>query len=340
MGNPILKIGVLGDGGWGTTMALHLSNLNHQVIVWGKFEENIQQIQKEKMNQKFLPEISLPETIQWTSSFQKFFKNLDFVIMAVPAKFVRGICQEMKNDYPENLPILSLTKGVENKTHLRMSQILEQLLPTNFVAVLSGPSHAEEVARGIPTSVVIASKDEALSQHFQFHLVSPLFRVYTSNDLIGVELGGALKNVIAIASGICDGLGFGSNTKSALITRGLSEMTRLGIAMGANEETFAGLSGMGDLITTCVSGFGRNRWLGEQLAKGKKLDDILASTPMVAEGVYTAQSAWELAQKYSIEMPIASGVYEVLYQGKPLSEAVQELLERDPKSEKKSHYDG
>lgn len=324
---------MIGDGGWGTTLAILLHENGHIVKLWSPFEEYAQELDSKRINRKFLPGISIPKEINITHQLVSIFAGLDFCIMAVPAEYVRSVAQKMAEFYPTDLPILSVTKGIEKNTLLRMSQILENVLPTKEVAVLSGPSHAEEVARHIPTTVVIASSRQDLSEILQPFFMNSHFRVYTSIDVLGVELGGALKNVIAIAAGICDGLGLGSNTKAALITRGLAEIARLGVAMGARASTFAGLSGMGDLITTCISSYGRNRNLGMALAQGKTLKQALAETPMVVEGVYTAQSAHALAKQYEIDMPIANAIYQVLYEDKKVGTAVKELMERDARAE-------
>lgn len=327
------KVIVIGDGGWGTTLGILLHKNGFQVKIWSKFEDNVQSVIKTGFNSKFLPEIPIPKEVGFICDNEGLFDEVDFCVMAVPAAYLRSVCQDMKDIFPNDIPIVSVTKGIENGSLLRMSEIIAEVLPASNIVVLSGPSHAEEVARDIPTTVVVAAQDKELAQIIQNYFTTKTFRVYTSEDVLGLELGGALKNVIAIAAGICDGLGFGANTKAALITRGLVEISRLGCSMGANDKTFAGLSGMGDLITTCVSGFGRNRNLGEALAKGRTLKEVLEHTCTVAEGVYTAKSVNQLSKKMDIEMPISNAVYQILYENKPVKAAVSDLLERDPKPE-------
>ena len=339
------KIAVIGDGGWGTTVAILLSNKGYDVTVWGAFPDYTALLQKERVNQKFLPGIQIPDGISFTSDIDRISKDAAFVI-AIPSKYLRETIAKFKGRVGKK--IISLTKGIETETLKRPSEvILEALgLPSEAergsnsakegnskISVLSGPSISFEVARNLPTTLVAASFDAALAKEVQGIFTTPDFRVYTSSDLIGVELGGALKNIIAIAAGISDGMGFGVNTKAALLTRGLAEIIRLGTKMHAEKETFFGLSGLGDLATTCMSRHSRNRRLGEEIGKGKKLKDILKETEMIMEGITTAKSAYELSKKFGVEMPITQKIYEVLYAGKNPKDAVKELMTRALKAE-------
>jgi glycerol-3-phosphate dehydrogenase (NAD(P)+) len=260
-------------------------------------------------------------------------RGTELVVLAVPSHGMRPICEKLRDYLPTDVPVVSVAKGIENGTGARMSEVIAEVLKTEHIVVLSGPSHAEEVGRGIPTAVVAASLQAQHAVLAQKAFMNERFRIYTHDDIIGVELGGALKNVIAIAAGACDGIGFGDNTKAALCTRGLTEMTRLGVALGARRETFFGLSGVGDLIVTAFSRHSRNRGFGERLGKGETLEQIVASTQMVAEGVKTAKSAWQLAQRHGVDVPITREVHAILYEGKPPKQAVRDLMTREAKPE-------
>jgi len=288
-------------------------------------------------NVPMLPGVRIPESVEITGDFNQTARDKDLLVIAVPSHVVRGVAQRLEGLELNETVVVSGVKGIETETLKRMSEVIleeaPQLVPEQIV-VLSGPSHAEEVSRGIPTAVVSASVSKETAQKVQRAFMTPQFRVYVNTDVIGVELGGALKNIIAIAAGICDGAGYGDNTKAALMTRGLVEITRLGVAMGAEPMTFAGLSGMGDLIVTCMSRYSRNRYVGEQIGKGRTLREVLDEMVMVAEGVRTTQSAYELAHRYRVEMPITEKVYEVLFKGKDPQEAMYELMVRDAKAEK------
>jgi glycerol-3-phosphate dehydrogenase (NAD(P)+) len=328
------KFAVLGDGAWGTALALLLAQRpEHRVCIWSAREENGRRLRETRENVRLLPGVPIPESIILTSDVATALDDVDVAIAAIPTVYLRQTIEPFARRLPVELPILSLAKGMDQAKFQRPTQILHEALGVTRLAVLSGPSHAEEVSRGKPTSVVVASHDEEFAHSIQKSLNSDRFRVYVNSDIIGVELAGALKNVIGIAAGICDGLSFGDNAKSALLTRALVEMTRFGVASGADPATFAGLAGLGDLITTCVSPHGRNRRVGERLGRGEKLDDILASMPQVAEGVYTARSIHLRAANIGIELPIMSGVYRVLYENKPPLAAVQDLMLRQPKKE-------
>jgi glycerol-3-phosphate dehydrogenase (NAD(P)+) len=327
------KVCVIGDGGWGTTLAILLQNKGYKVSVWGAFADYVRFLDKKRQNPKFLPGIRIPREILFSADIDGVIKGASLVVLAVPTHFLRGVLAKIKTRDLSGALILSAAKGIENDSLMRMSEVIEDVLgPVNLAAV-SGPTISYEVARGIPTTCVVASRDTELAGQAQDVLMSEHFRVYTSSDVVGVELGGALKNVIAIACGISDGLGFGANTKAAILTRGLVEIARLGEALGARIETFSGLSGLGDLVTTCISSHGRNRRVGEQIGKGKKLKAILARMEMVAEGIKTAKSCFMLARKHKIEMPITTQVYAVLYEDKGPRLAVQELMLRAKKPE-------
>ena len=329
-----MKITVLGDGGWGTTLAILLNNNKYSVTIWSVFEDYAQYLDKHRQNPKFLPGIKIPKKIKITSDLKVAVNGAGLIVLAVPSQYMRSVLKKLEPaGVPGSVPFLSVSKGVEDKTLLRMSEVIEDVLGKRHIAVLSGPTISYEVARQLPTTVVAASKNPALAKKIQGIFNTPDFRIYTSSDVIGVELGGSLKNVIAIAAGALDGFGLEANTKAGLITRGLAEISRLGVAMGAKRETFFGVSGLGDLVTTCISEHGRNRWFGEEIGKGKKPKDILKKTDMVVEGIVTARSAYQLSKKYRVEMPIIKEVYAVLYQNKSPRQAVEDLMTREKKEE-------
>ena len=329
-----MKITVLGDGGWGTALAILLKNKGFDISLWGAFREDIEAIQKRGENKKFLPGFRIPKTIQLTSEIFIACEDADIIVLAIPSRFLRDVVTKNKKILKESQAgFVSVVKGIEEKSLKRMSEVALEVLGDVELAVLSGPSIAPEVARGIPTAVVVASADEIFARKISDIFRAERFRVYTSKDLAGIELGGALKNVIAIASGIADGLGFGANTKAALLTRGLAEMTRLGCAMGASRETFQGLSGLGDMITTCVSSEGRNHRFGQEIGKGNKPELLLKKSVMEIEGAWTSRAAIQLGKKYNIELPITQQVYSVLFENKSPLIAVNELMTREPKAE-------
>ena len=327
------KVAVIGDGGWGTTLAILLNKQGFKVSLWGPFADYLQLLEKKRQNLKFLPGVKIPEEISFSADIRKVIQKAGLIVLAVPSHFLRAVLTKIKGVDLSDALILSAVKGIENDTLMRMSELIKDVLGKLKLAVLSGPTISYEVARGIPTTCVVSSDDIELAAEMQDIFMSERFRVYTSNDLIGVELAGALKNVIAIACGISDGLRFGANTKAAILTRGLVEISRLGQAMGAKLETFSGLSGLGDLVTTCISSHGRNRWVGEQIGRGRKLQDILSEMEMVAEGVKTAKSAFMLAERHQVEMPITAQIFAVLYQNKDPKAAVDDLMLRQKKSE-------
>ncbi|HHT9126253.1 MAG TPA: NAD(P)H-dependent glycerol-3-phosphate dehydrogenase [Candidatus Brocadiia bacterium] len=327
------RILILGDGGWGTALAITLHEKGHHVALWGAFPQYAEYLSKHRENTKYLPDITIPNSLTITSDIPTALNGAEYIVAAVPTPFLRSVIKNLKKHYTPGIPIVCVAKGIENETLMCGSQIIRDVLGEQPIALLFGPSHAEEVARKLPTTVVASSQDLSLAKQVQNIFITNRFRVYTNPDTIGVELGAALKNVIAIAAGICDGLGFGDNSKAALITRGLAEITRLGIAMGAKKSTFSGLTGLGDLITTCVSPYGRNRFVGEQIGKGRKLKEILSEMEQVAEGVLTTKSVCALADKYKVEMPITSEVYKTLFEDKSPLQAVNDLMMRTPKSE-------
>jgi glycerol-3-phosphate dehydrogenase (NAD(P)+) len=325
---------ILGDGAWGTAIALLLAqNPRHRVVLWSAREDNARILHERRENVRLLPGIPIPENVELTSDVVHAAAGADLWVAAVPTVYLRDTLQRVRPLLRPGPPVLSLAKGLEVGTFLRPTEILTEILGVERTAVLSGPSHAEEVSRGLPTSVVAASRDPELARWIQTHFSTDRFRVYTNPDPVGVELAGALKNVIGVAAGISDGLGFGDNAKSALLARGLVEITRFGVALGAEARTFAGLAGLGDLITTCASRHGRNRRVGERIGQGERPADVLSAMVMVAEGVYTARSVHERAVRMEVDMPITAEVYRVLYEGKDPRTAVNDLMLRSPKGE-------
>lgn len=329
----IKKIGVIGNGGWGTTLALLLYKKGYEVTLWGANASYVDYLKEKKENIKFLKGIPIPSGISLTSDISPELKDSQLVVSATPTPYLRAVLTKFKDVFSHEIPIVSVTKGIENDTLVTPSQIIANVLGKRPISLLLGPSHAQEVAHGLPTTVVASSKDDILSRIVQGVFTTDRFRVYTNPDMTGVELGAAMKNVIAIAAGICDGLKFGDNSKAALISRGLAEISRLGIAMGAQKSTFSGLTGLGDLITTCISPYGRNRWVGEQIGKGKKLQEILETMEQIAEGVWTTKSVVALSHKFSVEMPITKEIHSVLFLNKNPLEAVSNLMMRAPRSE-------
>jgi glycerol-3-phosphate dehydrogenase (NAD(P)+) len=336
-----MKVAVLGDGAWGTAMALHLAgNPAHRVTLWSARPESGRLLQEHRENVRLLPGVPIPETVRLTTDLTEAVAEAPLWVSAIPTVYLRSTLIRVRDPLVHTLAeeptvIVSLSKGLEKETFLRPTQILTEILgPAPRLAVLSGPSHAEEVSRGLPTSVVVAAADEELARWVQRCFTTERFRVYTNPDPLGVELAGALKNVMGIAAGISDGLGFGDNAKSALLTRGVVEMTRFGAALGAEPLTFAGLAGLGDLITTCISRHGRNRAVGERLGRGERPADILAGMTSVAEGVFTTASVRGRAAQLGIDMPITLEVYRVLYEGKAPLAAVNDLMVRLPTGER------
>ena len=326
---------MIGDGAMGTVCAIILADNGYRVRLWGAFPENIEDMLGSRENRKFLPGFKFPSRLDPISSAEEALDCADLVISAVPCQYMRSVWKNIATHLKDNAAIISVTKGIENDTLLRPSEILAEITGSDrSLGAMSGPTIAGELARQLPATAVVASVDPQLAKWGQKIFTRKFFRLYTNTDLLGVELAGASKNVIALAAGIIDGLGSGDNAKAALLTRGLVEITRLGLALGANEETFAGLAGLGDLVTTCISPLGRNRSVGEQIGKGKKIPDILSGMNAVAEGVATTESLSALAREHNVEMPITFKVQEVLFQAKVPQEAISELMSRTPKSER------
>lgn len=321
-------VAVIGSGSWGTALAIQLKRAGNNVILWSFKEEEAAAILSERENKEFLPGIKLDSDIVITSKDEDV-TWADMIVFSTPSKFVRNMAKRFAPFVKENQIVVNVAKGFEEGSLLRLSQVIKEEIPQCRVAILSGPSHAEEVGRNMATAIVAASEDVSVAEEVQNTFMTPMFRVYTNSDIVGVELGGALKNLIALAAGISDGCGFGDNTKAALMTRGLHEISRLGVAMGAKRETFAGLAGVGDLIVTCTSMHSRNRRAGILLGQGKTLKEALDEVHMVVEGVSNAKAAYELSKKLNINMPITHEINTVLYEGKDVKQAVYDLMTRD-----------
>ena len=327
------KITILGAGSWAMGISILLSNNGHDVTMWSAVPSEIELLKNDRENPKFLPGIKLPESIALTDDIDEGISGNDIIVMAVASKFVRSTAARLKDKLRPGQIIVNLAKGIEEGTLYTPKQVIEDELSQADVYVLSGPSHAEEVSRGLPTVVTIAGDNKKMAKYLQEVFASPVFRVYTSSDSLGVELGGALKNVIALAAGMADGIGYGDNTKAALITRGISEMSRLAVKMGARSETLYGLSGIGDLIVTCASMHSRNRRAGILIGQGKTMEEAVAEVNMVVEGIVSAKAAKDLAEKYDVEMPIVEGVNSVLFDGMKVKDAVNGLMSRDFREE-------
>ena len=330
-----MKISVLGAGSWGTALAIILSNNGHDVTLWEYKKEYVKGLIKHHENKIFLPGINIPQEISITHTLAQASNDQHMIVIAIPTQFVRSVLKKMKKFSFKNTTFVSVAKGIEKETLVTVNHIIadELDIDESNIAVLSGPSHAEEVSRKIPTAVVAASSSIDTAKDVQAAFMTSYFRVYSTTDIIGVELGGALKNVIAIGAGIIDGAKFGDNTKAAIMTRGIAEISRLGIELGAKPVTFSGLSGMGDLIVTCMSRHSRNRYVGEQIGMGKKLPEILKSMKMVAEGVETCKSVHQLAAKHHIDVPIANAVYNILFEERDPIKVTYELMSRGMKAE-------
>lgn len=330
------RITIIGTGTWGTTLAIVLARRGLPTTLWARTEGEAQRLQRDGENQVYLPGVPFPPSLRLLSSLEEALEGCRLLLVVVPAQRVRENARRLRPYLGPNTIIGSAAKGLEVGTAQRMSEVLAEELGPAWAAqicVLSGPSLAQEIAQGLPASIVAASQDEAIAQEVQAHLMMPTLRVYTHTDVVGVELGGALKNIISLGAGIADGLGYGDNAKAAFMTRGLTEITRLGVAMGANPLTFSGLAGLGDLVATCASRLSRNRFVGEQLGRGRTLAEVQAGMVSVAEGVPTTAAARQLAQRYGVEMPITEQMYQVLFAGKPPREAVAELMGRAGKHE-------
>ncbi len=328
-----LRIAIIGDGGWGTTLAVLLAKKGYPVTLWGAFTDYAEKMARTRLNPKFLPGIKIPLQVKITGDIKNAVTGKDIIVLAAPSQHTREVLKKIAGKFTKGAIFLSVTKGIEISSSKRMSEIIPEELGPVKLAVLSGPTIAAEVAKEIPTTAVVAASSMRVRKIIQSVFSTERFRVYTNPDVIGVELGGSLKNVIAIACGVSDGLGFGTNTKAAILTRGLAEITRLGKVLGARPETFSGISGLGDLVTTCISKQSRNRSLGELIGKGRSLKAICRHMEMVAEGVPTAKSAYALSLKYKIEMPIIREIYQLLYLNKSPQQAVKDLMTRKRKEE-------
>lgn len=327
------NIGIIGAGSWGTALALLLYNNGNRVTVWSIMPEEIKMLKEFHEQKDKLPGVILPDDMEFTTDLEASIVGKDVLVLAVPSPYTRSTSAKMAEFIKEGQKIVNVAKGIEENSLMTLSEIIEQEIPRADVSVLSGPSHAEEVGRGLPTTIVVGSKKQDTAEYLQNLFMSPVFRVYTSSDVLGIELGAALKNVVALAAGIADGLGYGDNTKAALITRGIAEIARLGISMGGRIETFYGLTGIGDLIVTCASMHSRNRRAGILIGKGATMEEAMKEVKMVVEGVYSAKAGYALSQKYHVSMPIIEQVNKVLFEGKSASEAVGELMLRDKKVE-------
>ena len=331
-----MNAALIGAGSWGTSLAIVLNSNKHRVRCYTIEQTTIHDVQTKGENSRYLPGVKIPKEIEFTGELKYAVEDADIIINAVPSQITRSVVPLVVKALNRAGQIwVTVSKGIENKTYMQVTDVIHEAgdIPHEKIAALSGPSHAEEVSRKVPTAIVSASTNPETAKAVQAAFMTPYLRVYTSTDVAGVELGGALKNIIALAAGICDGAGFGDNTKAALMTRGLAEMNRLGTAMGAHSDTFAGLSGMGDLIVTCMSRHSRNRHVGEEIGKGRSLQEILDEMVMVAEGVKTTQSAYELAKRQKIEMPITEQIYLTLFEGKSPYQAMLDLMTRESKHE-------
>lgn len=329
------SIAVIGAGSWGTTLAIMLAEKGYPVTLWSYEPEQLALMSRERRNPTYLPDASFPENLHLSGDLTETAAAAGYLVLAVPSHAMRGVCRQMAGSVSGNQIAINVAKGIENDTLMRMSEIIGEILPipAEHIVSLYGPSHAEEVSRKIATAVVAAGVSIETARRVRELFRTQYFRVYSSTDIVGVEIGGSLKNVIAIAAGICDGAGFGDNTKAALLTRALVEISRLGLRLGAQSETFSGLSGMGDLIATCMSKHSRNRYVGEQIGRGRKLDAVLGEMVMVAEGVKTTRSVHQLSRKLNADMPISEQIYQVLFHDKSPQEAVYDLMTRDLKEE-------
>ena len=328
-----MKITVIGDGGWGTANAMLLAGYGHDVTLWGAFPEYIEEMRRTRRNEKFLKGVALPDNLNLESDRAKAVAGAEVVVLAPPSKYFTSVVEGFKGLITQDMLVVSITKGLCEKTNRRMTDLGAEILGTGPIVALAGPTHAEEVSRGIPTAIVAACTDAERAKRVQEIWSGPKFRVYTSSDPVGVEIGGAVKNVLAISVGCSDGMGFGDNTRAALITRGLVEMKRFVLAYGGLEETLNGLAGIGDLIVTCTSVHSRNHSVGERLGKGEKIEDILGSMQMVAEGVWNSKVVHEIAKKLGVEMPICEMVYALCYKGLSAKDAAEKVMQRRLRSE-------
>ena len=329
-----MKIAVIGSGGWGTAVAILLAKKGNDIWLWSWQQEETDRLARDRENKEFLPGVMFPKSINCSHSMEECVKDAELIVTAAPSPATRVTAKGLAPFVKPGQILLNISKGIEENTLMRLSQVYKEEIPQAVIAVMSGPSHAEEVSRGVPTTNVTAAENMETALFIQDVFMDKTFRVYTGEDMIGIELGGAFKNVIALCAGISDGVGYGDNTKAALMTRGIAEISRLGVAMGAKEETFMGLSGIGDLIVTCTSMHSRNRRAGILLGQGKSLEETLSEVHMTVEGVNTAKAAYELSKAYNVDMPIVHEAYKILFEGKDVRAAVDDLMMRDKKNEK------
>ncbi len=327
------KIGMIGAGSWGTALAFVLAKNGHEVMVWSALASEIEQLARQHEHTEKLPGVTLPETVQFTADLRKAVQGMDALVLAVPSMYTRQTANQMASFAADGQLVISVAKGIEDETLFTLSKVIKQEIPQCVTAVLCGPSHAEEVGRGMPSALVAGAQKKETAEQVQHLFMNEAFRVYTSPDVLGMEIGASLKNVIALAAGMADGLGYGDNTKAALITRGINEISRLGLAMGAKYETLSGLTGIGDLIVTCASMHSRNRRAGILMGQGYTMRQAMDEVKMVVEGVYSAKAAVGLARKYDVDLPIIEQVNAVLFENKPVKDAVYELMTRDRKAE-------
>lgn len=326
------KISIIGGGSWGIALAVLLAGNGHEITLWSALEQEIQMLRQDHEH-KLLPGVKLPEDMLFTTDDREAVEGRDLLVMAVASSYTREVSGRLSRWVAPEQKVLNVAKGIEEHTMMTLSEIISQEIPQADVAVMSGPSHAEEVGCGVPTTIVVGAKTRQTAEYIQNLFMNETFRVYISPDILGMELGGSLKNVVALAAGIADGLGYGDNTKAALITRGITEIARLGTAMGGRFETFCGLTGIGDLIVTCASMHSRNRRAGILIGQGKTCEEAMAEVKMVVEGVHSAKAAMELARKYDVQLPIIEQVNQILFEGKSAGQAVKELMLRDKKVE-------
>lgn len=326
------KVAFLGGGSFGTALAILLANKGNDISIFDRDSSVVYDINENKRNDKYIKDLEIPQNVTAYLELEKAIDLVDYLVLAIPSHVIRSVSKSLKGILDPKVPIVCIAKGIEEGTDMRLSSVIEEELP-NPVVVLSGPSHAEEVALGIPTTLVASSKDMQYADQIQELFMTSEFRVYTNEDTVGVEVGGAVKNIIALAAGVADGIGYGDNTKAALMTRGMKEISRVGVVLGGKEETFYGLTGMGDLIVTCTSMHSRNRRAGISIGKGNSLDETLAEVGMVVEGVKACRAFYELKEKIGISMPITDALYKVLFEGKDARDSVRELMLRDKKSE-------
>lgn len=327
------NVAFLGGGSFGTALGILLANKGYEVSIYDRKKSVVDDININRKNDKYIKNLNIPKNVTAYNDLDETIKNAKFIVLSIPSHAIRTVSRSLKDKISEDIVIISIAKGIEEGTNLRLSEVIEEELPNNKVVILSGPSHAEEVAFDIPTTVVVSSKNLDAANEVQDLFISKNFRVYTNDDLIGVEVGGAVKNIIALAAGVCDGIGYGDNSKAALMTRGMAEIVRIGMKLGGNSETFLGLTGMGDLIVTCTSPHSRNRRAGFLIGKGKSIEEAIEEVGMVVEGIKACKAFYDLKEKLNVEMPITDVLYKILFQNKDPKYAVVDLMEREKKKE-------